>query len=126
MKTTNITLTEARNETIKKMEEMLAWNKSNIEREGYVVMGYINDGSFYAYVGKGNGYKGAALLPMASHPVVFDRKIDAKREANNGTYRNGAGEVIRLFVMNAGEYFSIMSERLQKHLEMMKDTFAKH
>lgn len=73
------------------------------------------------YVGSGRGYEGAALTPVSYSPVIFNSQRAAQREANNGTYRNGRGELIRLEVVEASEYFAKVLEGINKNIEFIQN-----
>lgn len=89
---------------------------------GYVVAGFGGN-TYYCFVGKGRGFDGAALLPMSSHPKIFDTYKDAEREAYNGEYRNGRNDVIELEVIKTAAYFRRIHTIIEKHLQTLKEMF---
>ena len=88
------------------------------ESEGYVVAGYGGD-TYYSFVGEGRGYEGAALIPVSSSPVIFSSRKAAQREANNGTYRNGRGDIVKLEVVEAADYFKKLYADFQKNIDFI-------
>lgn len=88
------------------------------ESEGYVVAGYGGD-TYYSFVGEGRGYEGAAITPVSSTPVIFNSRRAAQREADNGTYRNGRGDIVKLEVVKAADYFTKLYEDLQKNIDFI-------
>ena len=90
--------------------------------KGFVVAGYGGD-TYYAYIGEGRGFGGAALAPISWKPVIFDTQEAARKEAYNGTYRNGANELIRLKVIGASHYFRTIHGIIEKNIRMIKEQF---
>ena len=88
--------------------------------KGYVVAGYGGE-TYYCFVGAGNGYQGAALVPESLVPVVFKTEKDAEHEAYNGIYRNGNDQLIKLEAVKASEYFSKMHERYREIIEQIEN-----
>lgn len=115
-----MTQAEARTSIVEQLESAKAAIGEKLETKGYVVAGYGGD-TYYAYVGEGKGFQGAALTPVSGNPVVFDTVQAAKREANNGTYRNGRGNVVRLEVVEASAYFAKIYADLEKNIELVKE-----
>jgi hypothetical protein len=113
-------MTEAKTSIVEQLESAKAAIAEKLETKGYVVAGYGGD-TYYAYVGEGKGYQGAVLTPVSSHPVVFDTVQTAKREAHNGTYKNGRGDVIKLEVVEASKYFAKIYADLEKNIELVKE-----
>ena len=105
---------------IEKLESTKTAISEKLESKGYVVAGYGGD-TYYAYVGKGKGYQGAALAPVSSNPVVFDTVQAANREAHNGTYSNGQGDVIRLEVVEASKYFAKIYADAEKTIAQVRE-----
>ena len=93
-----------------------------MESKGYVVAGNGGE-TYYAFVGEGNGYKGAALTPVSVNPVIFNSVKAAQREADNGTYRNGNNKVIALEVVPAADYFKNLHDRITRNIEQAVDLF---
>lgn len=99
--------------------------KAKREKEGFVVAGSSKDGTYYAFVGEGRGYKGASLSPASSFPVIFNSRKAAEREAVNGYYSNGHGNLINLEVVEASVYFGKLYEDVTKSIEWLNNQFAK-
>ena len=108
-------------EKLQQRKEELA---AKCNAKGYVVAGYGGE-TYYAFIGEGKGFQGAALSPMSHNPVIFDTIEAARKEVYNGTYRNGADEVIKLKVIGASHHFRTVYGMLQKNIEMIKAEFNK-
>ena len=89
----------------------------------YVLAGYGGD-TYYSYVGKGNGYKGADLFPVCSYPHVFHTEEEAKK-AVSGTYWNGNGDIIDLEAIPARDYFTKLYDDLKSLMETFFDIINK-
>ena len=104
---------------IEKLQQRREELAAKFNAKGFVVAGYGGD-TYYAFIGEGNGFQGAALAPMAHNPVIFDTIGEARREAINGIYRNGNDEVINLKVISASLYFREIYKMLQKSIGFIK------
>lgn len=111
---------EQRKSVIEQLNNVKEVVSEKMSKPGYVVAGYGGD-TYYAYVGSGRGYEGAALTPVSYSPVIFNSQRAAQREANNGTYRNGRGELIRLEVVEASEYFAKVLESINKNIKFIQN-----
>ena len=92
--------------------------------KGYVVAGYGGD-TYYAYIGEGRGFGGAALAPISRKPVIFETQEAARKEAYNGTYRNGANEIIKLKVIGASHYFRTIHGIIEQSIKTIIQQFEK-
>lgn len=119
----NLDLIEQQKKFLKQLQERQEYLRSMFGTEGFVVAGYGGD-TYYAYVGVGNGFNGAALLPISSKPVVFDTLKDARKEAVNGFYRNGHNDLIVLRAVKADTYFRRIYEIFEKNLDIFKAQFS--
>ena len=106
-------------EYIEKLEQKQNELSKKFNATGYVVAGYGGD-TYYCFVGPGNGFNGAALIPMSKCPVIFDAYQDAKRMAYNGIYMNGRNDVIELEVIKAGAYFRRIHTIIDRTLQELK------
>lgn len=107
-------------EYIERLQQRINELTKRFDEQGYVVAGYGGD-TYYCFVGKGHGFNGAALLPMSSHPKIFDTYKDAEFVAYDGTYMNGRNEVIELEVINAGDYFIKIHAMVERGLRTLKE-----
>ena len=96
--------------------------RKKFDTKGFVVAGFGGD-TYYAFVGAGRGFAGAALLPTSTHPYIFDTREAASRAAENGTYRNGRGDVIRLSVEDAANYFQKVYGIFEKSIAIIRDRY---
>lgn len=113
-------MTEKRTSIVEQLESAKAAIGEKLGSKGYIVAGYGGD-TYYAFVGEGKGFQGAALTPVSGNPVIFDTEKAAKYEANNGTYRNGRGDVVILKVVEASAYFAKIYADLEKNIELVKE-----
>ena len=107
-------------EYIERLRERQAQLVKKFNAKGYVVAGYGGD-VCYSYVGKGKGFNGAALVPQSQKPHIFSMREEAYREAHNGTYRNGHGEVIELRVVDAGAYFRYIHCLIERGIRILEE-----
>ena len=107
-------------EYIERLRERQAKLVKKFNTKGYVVAGYGGD-VYYCYVGKGRGFDGAALVPQGQRPHIFSTREEAYREAHNGTYRNGHGDVIELRVVDAGPYFRYLHCLAERGIRVLED-----
>ena len=107
-------------EYVERLQQRLNELAKKFNEQGYVAAGYGGD-TYYCFVGQGNGFNGAALLPMSSHPKIFDTYKDAEYMAYNGIYRNGHNEVIELEVIKAGDYFLKIHAMVERGLQTFKE-----
>lgn len=117
-------LEQRRKAVLAQVYENLASVEKKLQSEGYVVAGYGGN-TYYGYVGEGNGFQGAALTPVTSRPVIFNSRKAAERVANDGTYRNGGGDVIALEVVEAATYFRSVYDSIKEGIKLMEDVFSK-
>lgn len=113
-------INQMQQEYIERLQQRLNALAKRFDEQGYVAAGYGGD-TYYCFVGKGHGFNGAALLPMSSHPKIFDTYKDAECVAYDGTYMNGRNEVIELEVIKAGDYFCKIHTMVNKGLQTLKD-----
>lgn len=116
---------QARANVLEQLNSRLDKIEAKLGKEGFVVAGFGGD-TYYAFVGLGRGFQGAALTPISINPVIFSSEQAAQREANNGIYKNGMGDVIDLQVKKASEYFSYLHRQTRETLEYMKEMFAQN
>lgn len=109
---------------IKQLHERQEELRKRFEEKGYVVAGYGGD-TYYAFIGAGRGFNGAALAPMSRRPQIFDTVEAAEKEAYNGTYRNGRNDVIQLKVVEAATYFRRIYDEFEKNIAKFKEEFEK-
>lgn len=120
----NHDLIEQQKQLLKKLQERQEYLRGKFGTKGFVVAGYGGD-TLYSFVGEGNGFQGAALVPMSRKPRIFFSKTAAKREAYNGTYRNGNNDVICLNVWKASDYYHTIYEEFEKSIKVFKEQYAK-
>ena len=113
-------INQMQQEYIERLQQRLNGLEKRFNEQGYVAAGYGGD-TYYCFVGKGHGFNGAALLPMSSHPKIFDTHEDAERMAYNGLYMNGRNEVIELEVIKAGDYFNRIHTMVERGLQTLKE-----
>ena len=109
-------------EILKRLQQRKNELLKKFNATGYVVAGFGGD-TYYCFVGKGQGFDGAALAPMSGHPKIFDTYKEAEREAFNNIYLNGNYEEIELEVIEAGAYFSRIHAMIEKYLQSFKELF---
>lgn len=107
-------------EYIERLQQRLNELAKRFNEQGYVAAGYGGD-TYYCFVGKGHGFNGAALLPMSSHPKIFDTYKDAECVAYDGIYMNGRNEVIELEIIEAGDYFRRIHTMVERGLQTLKE-----
>lgn len=107
-------------EYIERLQKRLNELVKRFNEQGYVAAGYGGD-TYYCFVGKGHGFNGAALLPMSSHPKIFDTYKAAEYVAYDGTYMNGRNEVIELEVIKASDYFLKIHTMVERGLQTFKE-----
>lgn len=118
-------LEQARANVLEQLNSRLDEIEAKLGKEGFVVAGFGGD-TYYTFVGLGRGFQGAALTPISIDPVIFSSEQAARREANNGIYKNGRGDVIDLQVKKASEYFSYLHRQARETLESVKEMFAQN
>lgn len=112
-------INQMQQEYIERLQQELNELVKRFNEQGYVVAGYGGN-AYYCFVGPGNGFNGAALVPMGKYPVIFDAYQDAKCEAFNSIYKNGHNVVIELEVIKAGAYFRRIHTILERSLQELK------
>lgn len=90
--------------------------KSRQDNDAWVIAG-LGGKTMYAYVGAGNGYMGACLVPCSCSPLVFKSESIAQSYAKSMDYRNGALEPIQLKAMKASSYYGFVIGELEKTIE---------
>lgn len=118
-------LEQARANVLEQLNSRLDEIEAKLGKEGFIVAGFGGD-TYYTFVGLGRGFKGAALTPVSINPVIFSSEQAARREANNGIYKNGNGDVIDLRVKKASEYFSYLHRQVRETLESVNEIFAQN
>lgn len=89
--------------------------------QGYVVCGFA-DTTPYCYCGQGRGYQGAPLCPASIRAMVFNTKAQAMAIARSYTGSiNGAGNVIKLGVSTARDFFTSLHKDVLVAIEVAKD-----
>lgn len=111
-------INQIQQEYIERLRERQAQLVKKFDTKGYVVAGFGGD-VYYCYVGK--GFNGAALVPQGQRPHIFSVKKDAYREAHNGTYRNGHGNIIELRVVDAGAYFRYIHCLIERGMRILEE-----
>lgn len=118
-------LEQARANVLEQLNRRLDEIEAKMGKEGFVVAGFGGD-TYYTFVGQGRGLQGAALTPISINSVIFSSEQAARREANNGIYKNGSGDVIDLRVKKASEYFSYLHRQARETLESVKEILAQN
>lgn len=117
------TVEQRRKEVLAQVYESRAAIERKLDTKGFVVAGYGGD-TYYSFVGEGRGFGGAALTPVSQNPVIFNSRKAAEREAYNGTYRNGGGDVIALEVVEAATYFQTIHKMISSNIVWMEETLS--
>jgi len=117
--------TEQQLELLNKMEAVCNKAKELEENShGYVVAGHDGAGTDYCYCGEGKGYKGAPLRPSCIWAVVFNTEEEALNKVRELTgCRNGYGHEIKLDVMVAWYYFSLVRSQMLGSIDVTKRMF---
>lgn len=120
----NFDLVKQQEKIINDLRERQNELEGKFSAKGYVVAGYGGD-TYYAYIGEGRGFGGAALAPISRKPVIFETQEAARKEAYNGTYRNGANEIIKLKVIGASHYFRTIHGIIEQSIKTIIQQFEK-
>ena len=120
----NFDLVKQQEKIINDLRERQNELEGKFSANGYVVAGYGGD-TYYAYIGEGRGFGGAALAPISRKPVIFETQEAARKEAYKGTYRNGANEIIKLKVIGASHYFRTIHGIIEQSIKTIIQQFEK-